>query len=77
MSRGRLPTLTPRKVTQALERAGFVLHRVRGSHRYFVHPDRPDRLVPIPYHARDIKRPLLRTIVKQAGLTEEESIDLL
>ena len=30
MSR-RLPTLTPRKVIQALERGGFVLHRIRGA----------------------------------------------
>ncbi len=76
MSR-RLPTLTPRKVIQALERGGFVLLRTKGSHHHYVHPDRPERLVPIPYHAQDLKRPLLHSIIKQAGLTEEEFLDLL
>jgi predicted RNA binding protein YcfA (HicA-like mRNA interferase family) len=61
---------------RALERAGFFHHHTRGSHYHFKHPDRP-RLVPVPYHARDIKRGLLRTIIRQAGMTVEEFLDLL
>ena len=72
----RLPTLSARQVMQALERAGFFHHHTRGSHYYFKHPDRP-RLVPVPYHARDIKRGLLRAIIQQAGLTVEEFLDML
>jgi predicted RNA binding protein YcfA (HicA-like mRNA interferase family) len=41
MSR-QLPVLRPRAVIRALERAGFVLLRVKGSHHYFEHPDRPE-----------------------------------
>jgi predicted RNA binding protein YcfA (HicA-like mRNA interferase family) len=37
MSR-QLPTLKPREVIRALERAGFRLLRVKGSHHYFHHP---------------------------------------
>lgn len=74
---GRLPTLTPRKLIRALERGGFVLVRVSGSHHLYEHPDRPDRIVPVPLHARDLKRPLLKAIIKQAGLTEERLIELL
>ena len=54
MSR-RLPALTPRTVIQAIERAGFVLYRVRGSHHHFIHPDRPELLVTVPYHNRDMR----------------------
>jgi predicted RNA binding protein YcfA (HicA-like mRNA interferase family) len=76
-SGGRLPTLTPRKVLQALEGIGFVRVRASGSHHIYEHPDRPGRIVPVPVHARDLKRPMLKQIIKQAGLTEEEFLKLL
>lgn len=76
MSR-RLPALTSRKVIQAVERAGFVLYRVRGSHHQFVHPDRPERLVIVPYHGGDLRLGTLRSIIKQTGLSEEEFLALL
>jgi predicted RNA binding protein YcfA (HicA-like mRNA interferase family) len=73
----QLPTLRPRQVMRALERAGFVLNRVRGSHHYYEHPDRPELLVCVPNHPRDLKPPVLRSIIRQAGLTPEEFLRLL
>ena len=73
----RLPALTPRTVIQAIERAGFVLYRVRGSHHHFIHPDRPELLVTVPYHNRDMRLGTLRSIIKQAGLTTDEFLALL
>jgi predicted RNA binding protein YcfA (HicA-like mRNA interferase family) len=64
---GRLPTLTPRKVLQVRERLGFVRVRASGSHQIYEHPDRPGRIVPVPVHARDLKRPMLAQIIRQAG----------
>jgi predicted RNA binding protein YcfA (HicA-like mRNA interferase family) len=61
---------------RALESAGFYHHHTRGSHYYYKHPDRP-RLVPVPHHTRDIKRGLLRAIIRQAGMTVEEFLALL
>ena len=77
MTSGRLPTLTPRKVLQVLEGIGFVRVRASGSHHIHEHPDRPGRIVPVPVHARDLKRPMLKKIIKQARLTEEEFQKLL
>jgi predicted RNA binding protein YcfA (HicA-like mRNA interferase family) len=76
MSR-QLPTLRPREVVRALNRGGFVLLRVKGSHHYFEHPARPELLVCVPYHPGDIKRPVLRAIIRQAGLSLDEFLDLL
>jgi predicted RNA binding protein YcfA (HicA-like mRNA interferase family) len=76
MSR-QLPVLRPRAVIRALERAGFVLLRVKGSHHYFEHPDRPELLVCVPHHPGDIKRPVMRSILRQADLTVQEFLDLL
>jgi hypothetical protein len=43
-------------------------HHTRGFHSSCKHPGRP-RLVPVPSHARDLKRGLLRAIIRQAGMT--------
>jgi len=68
----RLPTLTAKQVMRALERAGFVLRRVRGSHHVYAFPGQPERQPVVPNHHRDLARPLVRSIIKQAGMTEEE-----
>jgi predicted RNA binding protein YcfA (HicA-like mRNA interferase family) len=72
-----LPVVRPRQLIRALERAGFVVHHVRGSHYYLRHPEKPGLLVTIPYHNRDLKRATLRSILRQAGITPEELRDLL
>jgi predicted RNA binding protein YcfA (HicA-like mRNA interferase family) len=74
---GRLPAVTARRLIRALERGGFVLVRVTGSHHLYEHPARPERIVPVPLHSGDLKRGVLKTIIKQAGLTEAELIALL
>jgi predicted RNA binding protein YcfA (HicA-like mRNA interferase family) len=76
MSR-RLPAVTPRQVIVALQRAGFIVRRVSGSHYRLNLPDDPTRWVVVAYHNRDLKPKTLRTIIKQAGLTDDEFIDLL
>jgi predicted RNA binding protein YcfA (HicA-like mRNA interferase family) len=73
----RLPALRPSQVIRALERAGFFLHHATGSHHYFKHPEKPGRLVTVAVHARDLKRGTLASIIKQAGLTPDEFLNLL
>jgi predicted RNA binding protein YcfA (HicA-like mRNA interferase family) len=72
----RLPTLTAQKIIRALKKAGFVLVRQRGSHYQMKHPERLQRTL-IPVHGGDIGRGLLKHILKQAWLTEEEFSKLL
>lgn len=74
----RLPALKPRQVIRALERAGFVVVRIKGSHHFMVHRADPTRMTNIPAHAsRDLPRGTLRAIIEQAGLTVDEFLDLL
>jgi predicted RNA binding protein YcfA (HicA-like mRNA interferase family) len=72
-----LPVVRPRQLIRALERAGFFVHHIRGSHHYLRHPDKPGILVTVPYHSRDLKRGTLRAILRQAGLTPDQLRDLL
>ena len=71
-----LPVVSPRQLIRALERAGFLLHHVRGSHHYLRHPDK-QVLISVPYHNKDLKRGTLRAILRQAGITTEELRRLL
>ena len=72
-----LPVVRPRQLIRALERAGFFVHHIRGSHHYLRHPDRPGLLITVPVHSRDLKRGTLRAILRQAGLTPDDLRSLL
>jgi predicted RNA binding protein YcfA (HicA-like mRNA interferase family) len=67
----RLPTLSARKIIQGLEKAGCVLRRQTGSHFIMKHPAKRLR-TSVPIHSRDVNRSLMKLILKQAGMTEEE-----
>ena len=75
--RRRLPAQRPQEVVRALNRAGFNIHRIKGSHHHLRHPDDPRLRVSVPVHNRDLQTGTLRAISRQAGLTVEEFLDLL
>ena len=76
MSR-RLPACTGLDVLRALERGGFYVHHVKGSHYSLRHPERPQLRVVVPAHRKDLAPGTIRSIIKQCQLTEEEFIELL
>jgi predicted RNA binding protein YcfA (HicA-like mRNA interferase family) len=66
----RLPTLKGTEVVRCLERAGFTIARIRGSHYIMEHPE--GRRTVVPVHAgKDIRRSLLRKIIADAEMTED------
>ena len=73
----RLPAVKPRELIRALERAGFFVHHVTGSHYYLKRPDDPTLRVTVAYHNKDLKRGTLRAILREAGLTADELLRLL
>ena len=71
----RLPVIKPDEVVRKLQSAGFEIDHITGSHYIMRHPD--GRRTVVPYHAgRDIKRGVLRAIIRQAGLTVDEFLRL-
>ena len=72
----RLPNLTPREVVKALERGGFRQMDQNGSHLAFFHPVSRAKTT-VPMHPGDLPRWLMKKIIKQAGLTEDEFRELL
>ncbi len=75
---GRLPMLKGDEVISALERAGFTVVRIKGSHHMLEHAIDPKRRTTVPVQGgKDIKRGLLRKILDDVGLTDEEFRDLI
>lgn len=73
----KIPSLTARKIIQALKKAGFVEDRQKGSHLILINPKTKARVV-IPVHSgKTIKKPLVRAIIDDAKLSAEEFIKLL
>jgi predicted RNA binding protein YcfA (HicA-like mRNA interferase family) len=71
-----LPAMPGARVVRALERAGFTVARIRGSHHVMRHPD--GRTVVIPVHiGRDIAKGTLRNILAIIGMDAEELRKLL
>ena len=64
-----LPSLKPRQVIRILERNGFRRITRRKKHRIYTDGN---RIVPVPYHTRDLKPGTLKSIIRQAGWTVEE-----
>jgi len=73
----RLLPLSPQKVIAILEKKGFVLKKVTGSHYIFAHNE-TKRRVTVPFHSsQDIAKGTLLQILKDAGISREELQDLL
>ncbi len=68
-----LPSVKPREVIAALERAGFRQVRRRGSH---VQLKRGNLLVTVPVHPGDLNPEVLRSILRQAQMTVDEFLEL-
>ena len=74
---GALPVATGSQVVRALQRAGYVLSHVRGSHHYLRKPG-ATHLVVVPVHGnRDLPKGTLRSVLRQAGLSPDELAALL
>lgn len=72
----RLPGVRAKQVISALEKAGFVVERQKGSHATMRNPD-TERTTVVPVHSSELPRWLVKKIIKDAGLSEDEFRDLL
>lgn len=70
-----LPVISSRECIAALEKVGFYITRQRGSHIMLRRDDPPSKTV-VPNH-RELRKGTLRSIIRDAGLTVEEFVDLL
>lgn len=72
-----LPSLSGSKVIAAFEKAGFTLDHIRGGHHILKKPGHRF-ILSVPVHGnRTIKHGTLRGLIRAAGLTVAEFVELL
>jgi predicted RNA binding protein YcfA (HicA-like mRNA interferase family) len=67
----KLPSLDPRDIINILEKDGFVLDRIKGSHHIYYHPESKRRVV-VPFHKKDLPKGTLIEILRQAGFRKDD-----
>ena len=72
-----IPVVSAKKLIKVLQKKGFVLQRVAGSHHIFVRSQ--DKLrISVPMHSqKDLGRGITLAILKDAQITLEEFTNLL
>ncbi len=74
----KLPRISGKKTISALQKAGFIVRRQKGSHIIMRHKTNLSRRCVIPLHgSQTIKPGTFRSILRGAGISKEEFINLL
>jgi predicted RNA binding protein YcfA (HicA-like mRNA interferase family) len=72
----KLPAVTPKQLIRVLERKGWQVDRIRGSHHILTHREQ-QRVLVVPMHNRDLKIGTVTTILRNAGISRDELRELL
>ena len=73
----RITEIHWRKLVKLFELDGWKFHHQTGSHVQFRHVQNITLRVTIPSKRKDVAPKTLKTIIRQAGLTVDQFIDLL
>ena len=71
----KLPVISGRQLVRVLEQLGFAFDRQRGSHMMLFRVDPPTTLS-VPDH-RELDRGTLRALLRQAGISPSQLMELL
>ena len=72
----KLPIISGLDVIKVLVKLGYVVDHQTGSHVILRHKEPPHRRLTVPNH-KEIAKGTLRAIIRQAGLTREEFMELI
>ena len=59
--------MSSKQIIKMLEKDGWILKRVEGSHHHFKHPSKKG-VVTVPHPTKDLHPKTVNSILKQAGL---------
>ena len=72
----KLPVVSGQDLVRALTKAGFEVHHQKGSHIILKQTNAPFARLSVPNH-KELKRGLLASLIREAGLTREQFQNLL
>lgn len=70
-----MASFKPKEIVSILQKLGFLKKRQTGSHLIMFQPE-SQIVISVPIHTKDVKKGLMKSIIKQANSTEEEFIKL-
>lgn len=70
-----MPSFKAREIVKILQKLGYIQKRQTGSHLMMYNP-KVKRLIPVPMHTKELKRGLVKGIIKQTESTEKEFLKL-
>lgn len=71
-----LPLVSGREAVKAFQKIGYEIDHQTGSHIILRHGEPPHRRLSVPDH-KELAKGTLRALIRQSGLTVEESVGLL
>lgn len=72
----RLPVVSGQEAVKAFGKIGYAVDHQTGSHIILRQGQAPFRRLTVPNH-RELAKGMLRSLIRQSGLTVEEFVDLL
>lgn len=72
----KIPVTKPKEAIKALQKAGFIIDHITGSHHVLYHHSKQLRTV-VPFHNKPLKRKTLMNVLKQAEISIDEFKELL
>lgn len=70
-----MASFKPKEVVSILQKLGFLKKRQTGSHLVLFNP-KSQIVISVPIHTKDVRKGLMKSIIKQADSKEEEFIKL-
>lgn len=67
----KLPVFTSKQVLKILQKNGFEIDHITGSHYTLYCPDSKKR-VTVPFHTKDLPKGTLLSIIKSSGISRED-----
>jgi predicted RNA binding protein YcfA (HicA-like mRNA interferase family) len=67
----KLPSITPKILIKILESSDFKIDHSTGSH-YIFYNSKTKRRAVVPFHAKDLPKGTIISILKEAGITKQE-----
>lgn len=67
----KLPALNSKKILKILEKAGFCIDHISGSH-YILYNHLSGKHITVPFHAKDLPKGTLHSILKSAEIEKDD-----
>ena len=62
--------MNSKQLIKQLEKDGWMLRSVKGSHHIFVHPTKPGHIISVPHPKYELGKGLVHKLLKQAELKQ-------